>query len=147
MKLEGEVDIKVDYRKFELDAQWDGLKGYWTNTTLPMSHVIAQYGNLWKIERAFRISKTDLKIRPIYHRLKDRIEAHICIAFVAYKIYRELERKLKLKGLDWSAEKTIEISKTIFEVTLESPLSGTEVSRLHLENEEQHEFVHYFGEA
>ncbi len=52
------------------------------------------YGHLWRIEKAFRVAKTDIKIRPIYHQLPHRIEAHICIAFVAYKIYKELERQL-----------------------------------------------------
>ena len=65
-------------------------EGYITNTKMGKDEVIALYKNLWKIEKAFRISKTDLRIRPIYHRLKHRIEAHICIAFCAYKIYKEL---------------------------------------------------------
>jgi len=38
------------------------------------------------------MSKTDLRIRPIYHHLRARIEAHICISFTAYKIYKEFER-------------------------------------------------------
>ena len=49
----------------------------------------------WYIERAFRLSKTDLKVRPIYHRLRNRIEGHICICFTAYTILLELERILK----------------------------------------------------
>jgi len=94
LKLEGEVKIEIDYAKFESDQQWDGLKGYITNTGLTGSEVIESYNNLWLIEKAFRISKTDLKIRPIYHRLRERIEAHICISFVSYLIYKEFERVL-----------------------------------------------------
>jgi len=86
--LNGEVDVKIDMVKYEEDGKWDGLKGYLTNTKLSKDEVIANYSHLWKIEKAFRISKNDLKIRPIYHRLQPRIEAHICIAFVAYKIYK-----------------------------------------------------------
>ena len=51
--------------KFEDDELWDGLKGYITNTSLSGKEVIENYGNLWQIEKAFRISKTDLQIRPI----------------------------------------------------------------------------------
>ena len=51
------------------------------------------------MERAFRISKTDLRIRPIYHRLESRIKAHILISFVSYAIYKEFERKLKINGV------------------------------------------------
>ena len=47
------------------------------------------------IERAFRFNKTDLDIRPMYHRLFNRIEAHVCICFIAYTIMLELERLLK----------------------------------------------------
>jgi len=86
LKMSGEIKIEIDYEKFEEDAKWDGIKGYVTNTSLTASSVIDNYRELWNIERAFRMSKTDLRIRPIYHRLRRRIEAHICISFVAYSI-------------------------------------------------------------
>lgn len=50
------------------------------------------------IKRAFRICKTDLDIRPVYHRLINRIEAYVCICFVAYTVMLELERILKTSG-------------------------------------------------
>jgi transposase len=77
LTLSGEIDISIDYVKYEADCVWDGLKGYVTNTHLARKKVIGNYSQLWQVEKAFRISKTDLRIRPIYHRLKDRIEAHI----------------------------------------------------------------------
>ncbi len=94
LKLQGDVSIEIDYEKFNNDKSWDGLKGYITNTKLTDRQVIENYKNLWHIEKAFRMSKTDLRIRPIYHRLKHRIEAHVCISFTAYCIYKELERVL-----------------------------------------------------
>ena len=97
LKLEGSVSISIDKEKAESDSKWDGLKGYLTNTTLTKGQIIDNYGQLWKIEKAFRITKTDLKIRPIYHFKARRIEAHICISFTAYKLYKELERQLKDK--------------------------------------------------
>jgi transposase len=90
------------------------LKGYLTNTSLSKGEIIENYGHLWKIEKAFRISKHDLKIRPIYHRIQRRIEAHITINFAAYKIYKELERQLKEKKSKLSPEQAIEIAKTIY---------------------------------
>jgi len=113
LELSGEVNITIDYQKFEADGAWDGLKGYITDTHLSRKKVIGNYGQLWQIEKAFRISKTDLRIRPIYHRLKDRIEAHICICFTAYAIYKELERLLKKNQIELSAEKAIEQIKEI----------------------------------
>jgi len=116
LKMNGDITISIDMDKYKLDAAWDGLKGYLTNTDLTKDEIIENYGHLWKIEKAFRISKHDLKIRPIYHRLQKRIEAHITINFVAYKIYKELERQLKLKGANISSQKAIEIAENIFEI-------------------------------
>lgn len=94
LSITGSAQVSIDYDKFKAEKKWDGLKGYLTNTQLSPDMVIDNYKNLWQIEKAFRVSKTDLKIRPIYHRLRKRIEAHICIAFTAYTIYKELERVL-----------------------------------------------------
>jgi transposase len=86
LKMDGEIKVTIDKSKLNEDKAWDGLKGYITNTNLAKDEIIENYQHLWQIEKAFRISKTDLKIRPIYHRLQRRIEAHICISFVAYKM-------------------------------------------------------------
>ena len=118
LKLEGKATINIDYQKYNDDAKWDGLKGYITNTTLSKEVIIEKYSQLWLIEKAFRISKSDLQIRPVYHHLKKRIEAHICIAFAACKIYKELERQLKQRNSPWSPEKAIDIVKTIYRVYL-----------------------------
>lgn len=60
--MEGKVSIEIDYAKFENDNVWDGLKGYVANTKLKDKEVIENYRNLWHIEKAFRMSKTDLRI-------------------------------------------------------------------------------------
>lgn len=123
LKLSGEVNITIDYEKYEADSVWDGLKGYVTNTHLPRKEVIGQYSQLWQVEKAFRISKTDLRIRPIYHRLKNRIEAHICICFTAYAIYKELERLLKENQIGVSPEKAIEAIREIRQLRYVLPKS------------------------
>jgi len=91
LKIAGEITISIDLEKFNADAVWDGIKGYFTNTVIPAKEVIANYRKLWYIGRVFRMNKTDLRVRPIYHRLYNRIEAHICICFTAYTIMLELE--------------------------------------------------------
>lgn len=123
LKLEGEIKVAIDQDKFMDDAKWDGLKGYITNTALKKEIVLDYYRQLWQIEKTFRITKTDLKIRPIFHYKKRRIEAHICIAFVACKLYKELERQLKIKQSNLSAEKAIDILKTIYGLTIQLPQS------------------------
>ena len=113
LTLTGEVSIAIDYEKYNADKIWDGLKGYVTNTSLTRNKVIENYGQLWNIEKAFRISKTDLRIRPIYHRLRNRVEAHICVCFAAYSVYKELERVLGLNKINLSPEKAINEIKEI----------------------------------
>ena len=73
LKMTGKVKLEIDQEKVEQSVCWDGLKGYLTNTDLPAVTVIENYGQLWHVEKAFRISKTDLRIRPMYHRLRRRI--------------------------------------------------------------------------
>jgi len=121
LRLEGELKIDIDYDKFKHDSIWDGLKGYITNTALTGKEVIDNYNNLWKIEKAFRISKSDLKIRPIYHRLRERIEAHICISFVSYLLHKELEKALKENNTGISINKAVKSINKMYEITLENP--------------------------
>jgi transposase len=139
LKMEGEISIQIDYEKFNTDAIWDGLKGYITNTKLTNDEVIENYKNLWNIERAFRMSKTDLRIRPIYHRLKSRIEAHICISFTAYCIYKELERLLKEAKSNLSVKRSVELTHNMYQITYMLPQSKHTKSNLLKMDEEQAE--------
>jgi len=116
LKLTGIVEVEIDEAKVEADSFWDGLKGYVTNTELPGNQVIENYRHLWQIEKAFRISKTDLRIRPIHHYRQRRIEAHICIAFVAYTIYKELERLLTTNKAGFSPKRAAELTHTMYEI-------------------------------
>jgi transposase len=123
LKMKGDIDISIDYDKFDQDDSWDGLKGYITNTKLPAQKVIENYGQLWQIEKAFRMSKTDLMIRPVYHYLKRRIEAHICISFTAYAIYKELERVLYKVKCPISVKRAAEITHTMYQLEVILPES------------------------
>ena len=127
----------MDKEKVIEDSRWDGLKGYLTNANLTKDQIIENYQNLWQIEKAFRISKTELKIRPIYHRLQRRIEAHICLSFTAYKVYKELERQLKEKKSLLSVNKAIEIAENIMEITISLPQTGKTLTKTLLLTDEQ----------
>jgi transposase len=130
LRLTGDITVDIDYDKYYADGKWDGLKGYITNTDLPHKEVINNYNQLWLIEKAFRIAKSDLKIRPVYHRLPDRIATHICISFVAYTIYKEMERLLYLKAPEISIKKAIEVTKKMYEVTVEQPDKSKKIIEL-----------------
>ena len=77
---------------------------------------MSNYRHLWQIEKAFRISKSDLKIRPIFHRIRRRIEAHICITFVAYTIYKDLERLLEKHEVGFSAKRAAELTHNMYQL-------------------------------
>lgn len=145
LKIEGEMNVAIDREKFNEDAKWDGLKGYQTNDiSLSKQDIIESYRQLWKIEKAFRVSKHELKIRPIYHRKQRRIEAHICLSFAAYKIYKELERQLYEKKATISAEKAIDIAKTIYNIKIRVMGSDQTIGKTIITNDQQRYLVDIF---
>lgn len=76
-----------------------GLKGYVTNIPahlMPASEVIGSYHELWNVEQSFRMSKTDLRARPMFHRTRDAIEAHLTIVFTALAVSREVQARTGL---------------------------------------------------
>ncbi len=71
-----------------------GLKGYVTNIPVALmsaAEVIASYHDLWHVEQSFRMSKTDLAARPMFHHTREAIEAHLTIVFAALAIARHLQ--------------------------------------------------------
>ena len=131
------IKYKLNSNKVSQDERLDGIKGFATNDfTLKADDVISHYQNQYDVERAFRISKTDLRIRPIYHRLESRIKAHILISFVAYAVYKEFERKLKLKEVkfDFSQKLLRDIIKHMFAINSNNKL-------LHLKFDEIQQLV------
>lgn len=138
LTLSGEVTVTVDEERVKEDARWDGLKGYVTSTALAPAQVIEHYGHLWQIEKAFRISKTDLRVRPIFHRKRSRIEAHLSIAFVAYAIWKELECLLKRRGLSMSPKRAGELTQNMYEIAYLVPGDATPKSMiLKMDGEQQ----------
>jgi transposase len=140
LKLKGKIEVKIDYDKFEKDVSWDGLKGYLTNADLQEKTIINNYKQLWHIEKAFRISKTDLKIRPIHLRIKKRIEAHICIAFSAYTIYKELERILYQHKSPFSARRAADLTQTMY--ALHNPKSDKSNQQIILKMDREQKLIY-----
>jgi len=137
LTMSGDTMVVIDEEKIKQDESWDGLKGYLTNTHLSAAEIIENYKHLWQIEKAFRISKTDLRIRPVYHYLRKRIEAHICIAFVAYTIYKELERLLEAGKTGMSPKRAAELTHTMYELNYSPPCSAEKKRKLLKLDEEQ----------
>jgi len=96
LEIEGETKVELDKVKLAKSAAWDGLHGIITNKKdITAKEVLDYYHQLWQIEENFRISKHDLRIRPIYHWTPKRIKAHIAISFMALVCVRHLEYRVK----------------------------------------------------
>ena len=121
------ITVSIDEDLVAEDKRRDGLKGYVTNADLRNEEAVSAYHQLYSVEQSFRISKSKLEIRPIFHFNLNRIKAHICICFVALKVYRELGRLLKANNIRLSVDAVLNIAKTIPNVTVN--LSGNAFSK------------------
>jgi hypothetical protein len=65
----------------------------------------------------------------MFHFTPKRIEAHVCICFVAYKVYKEFERILRLKEINLSVDKVLDIAKTIITLKIHLPLSNETMTK------------------
>ena len=127
--------VKSVNRELEAKARTlAGIKGYVTNlaacpdgTPVTADFVIGSYHRLLEIEKSFRMSKSDLQARPIYHRKRDSIEAHLTIVFAALAVSRWIEAQT-----GWSIRKfvrtarryrTIEIQAGRHTITAADPLA------------------------
>ena len=125
------IKYKLNPIKVQLDEKLDGIKGYITNdTTLSPNEIITHYQHQYAVEKAFRISKTDLKIRPIYHRLQTRIKAHILISFVAYAVYLEFEERLKKANITINKKIILEAIKRITAINTSNKILNLKPTQL-----------------
>ena len=105
--------------------QLEGLKGYISNAAgLEDGEIISKYAELWQVEKAFRMSKSDLKARPIFHTVKQSIEAHLLIVFTALAIARYVELTTSQ-----SVSRVVKILNQVKEIIVEDPVSKQTVSK------------------
>jgi len=112
LKIEGEGKLLIDDQKLTEAETWDGLHGVISNDQdASAKDLLLTYKRLWKIEESFRIQKTNLSIRPIYHFKTERIEAHILLCYLAFSMIRYAEHRIKLQKEEMSIE---EIRSTLW---------------------------------
>lgn len=106
LNVEGESALTLNQDKINEAQRWDGLHGVITN--LPQATtattILNQYRGLWQVEDTFRVSKHDLKVRPIYHWTPRRIRAHIALAFMSLLCVRHLQYRMTLQARPVSPE-------------------------------------------
>lgn len=106
LKVEGHSTLSVNPDKIAQAQRWDGLHGVITNlpAATTTTTILSQYRDLWQVEDTFRVSKHDLKVRPIYHWTPRRIRAHIAIAFMSLLCVRHLQYRMTLQARPVSPE-------------------------------------------
>lgn len=105
LTISGESSLEFNEAKLAEEAKWDGLHGVITNAKdLTPEAILSHYRGLWQIEECFRLSKHDLKIRPIFHWTPERVKAHVAIAFIALICLRHMEYRVALQYQKLSPE-------------------------------------------
>lgn len=113
---QSKTGYRFDEKAFQRAHRLQGLKGYVTNIPAPLmpaNQIISSYHELWHVEQSFRMSKNDLKARPIFHHQKDAIEAHLTIVMTALAISRYLYQKTGI-----TTKKLVRILRPIQEQTI-----------------------------
>jgi transposase len=85
---------ELDQKTIDRARQLAGLKGYVTNldpAAMDGASVIAAYHQLWQVEASFRMTKSDLRARPVFHHERHAIEAHLTVVFAALAVGRHLQ--------------------------------------------------------
>ena len=83
--------------------------------------------------------KDTIELRPMFHFSAKRIKAHVAICFVAFKVYKEIERLLILKKIKLSVDKVLTIGKTVTTSTAHMPVSGEKITKAMLLTSKQKE--------
>lgn len=108
---------ELDQATIERARQLAGLKGYVTNLpteTMTGAAVISAYHDLWQVEASFRVTKSDLRARPVFHHQREAIEAHLTVVFAALAISRYLQA-----ATGTSIKKIVQTLRTIRAATIE----------------------------
>ena len=125
LKKAGKAGWELNQTNLAKAAQLEGLKGYVTNAgQLTNEEIMSKYADLWQVEKSFRISKSDLKARPVFHTVKEKIEAHVSIVFAGLAIARCVELTTGK-----SLQKVLDLLDQVKEVVLKDPVSGEVFSK------------------
>lgn len=106
VKPVGNEQYALHINKIQQDAQWDGFYGIYTNNLdLRWQTIQQHYHTLWKIEESFRVFKSHLETRPMFHWTPSRIRGHLVLCFIAFLFERTIEIELKQREIEFSPPK------------------------------------------
>jgi len=122
LKSSKDIHWALDEEAIKKDEMFDGYYGIETSEkNLTAKEILKAYQALWKIEESFRIMKSTLSVRPVFHWTEPRIKGHFVICFLAFLLERTLEFKMKKANLEASPQKIQEVlnSMNFAEVKIE----------------------------
>jgi len=139
VKKAKEPGFSINLELIEKAMKLEGVKGYITNTDLDSQVVIERYRDLWHIENSFRITKSDLEARPIFHRLDETIKAHMVLVFAGLAISKYLEQATGM-----SIKKVLQYSGRILTHTMINTKTGEKIDKeTAIENPHVQEIIEY----
>jgi transposase len=110
----GLLSFRVDRAEYRQQRRHDGVFVLETNhPDLSTAEVVQSYRQLMEVERAFRLLKSLVKVRPVYHHRDRRVETHIFVCFLAYLLAKVLERRLRTAGVTISVANALETLKRL----------------------------------
>lgn len=126
VKTSGQKDSlraeQLNTERIDKDAKWDGYYAIqYSHKELSHDEVLDAYAHLWRIEESFRVMKSTLQTRPIFHWTEKRIKGHFVMCFIAFMLERQLEIKLKGKGIPLSPA---QIKRSLNELQVSELQSG-----------------------
>jgi transposase len=124
VKKAKDLKFLINTKLIDKAEKLEGVKGYITNTNLETQMVIDRYHDLWHIENSFRITKSDLEARPIFHRLNETIKAHMVLVFAGLAISKYIEQSTGM-----SIKKVLQYSSRILTHTMINIKTGEKIDK------------------
>jgi transposase len=124
VKKDKDLKYLINTKLIDKADKLEGIKGYITNTDLDAQTVIDRYHDLWHIENSFRITKSDLEARPIFHRLDETIQAHMVLVFAGLAISKYIEQSTGM-----SIKKVLQYSSRILTHTMINTKTGERMDK------------------
>jgi transposase len=111
---DGQLSFRLDRDQYYQQRRQDGIFVLETNHDgLTPAEIVASYRQLMEVERAFRVLKSLVKVRPVYHHRDRRVETHVFICFLAYLVAKLLEQQLRRAGLTLSVAHALDTLKRL----------------------------------
>jgi transposase len=107
--VEGKFEYRVDLDYLRQQRRLDGIYVLVSNdSTLSATSIVEAYRQLYEVENAFRVLKSLVKMRPMFHYADRRIRSHVLVCVLSYLIAKVLEQRLRRAGIAITADQALQ---------------------------------------